>query len=62
MVRRISTFLGRPAKCPRPRCQRHGRCGGNPPDCWRDEPPPSQEEITIAKAIMQREIKKLRDQ
>ena len=50
MVRRISSWLGQPAHCRRAACRRGKLCRGDPPDCWRDEPPPSEDEITQAKA------------
>jgi len=52
VTRSIATLLGQPDRCRKPECRRAKICHGMPPDCWRDEPPPTFQEFELARGLM----------
>ena len=59
ITRTISGWLGQPKRCPDKSCQRAKVCQGDPPDCWRAEPPPTDREIDLAKQIFHHHLSQL---
>jgi hypothetical protein len=53
-VRLISNWLGRAEQCTRPRCRRAKLCRADRPDCWSEEPEPTDDELDLAKGMMKR--------
>src|SRR5262249_51870923 len=52
MVRHISTWIGQPERCPFAECRRSKLCEHDPPDGWRDAPPPTHQEHELARLLM----------
>ena len=59
LVRKLASFLGQPERCRSRECRRAKICHGDPPDCWRDEPPPTPEEIDLAKGLVKYHLRAL---
>jgi hypothetical protein len=59
-ARRLSTWLGQPPRCHAPTCRRTRICQGHPPQCWRDDPPPTHREIELVRSILQYQIERAR--
>jgi hypothetical protein len=51
-TRLFSNWIGQPERCALSRCRRAKLCQGDPADCWRDEPPPTPDEIDTAKWML----------
>ena len=60
LARTLSTWLGQPQRCPSRACQRAKVCNGDPPNCWRDEAPPTHQELELAKGLMRYNLDKLK--
>jgi len=60
MVRRLSTWLGQPPRCHAPACRRAKICRGDPPDCWRNEAPVTDEEIDLVMRLLQYQVREPR--
>ena len=58
LTRTLSTWLGQSLRCPLRECRRAKICQGDPPDCWREEPPPTHQEIELAKGLMRYHLDK----
>jgi len=54
LVRSMSNSVGRPAQYALRACRRARQCAGDPPDCWRGEREPCEEEFALSRAIMHR--------
>jgi hypothetical protein len=48
----FSNWIGQPERCALASCRRAKLCQGDPADCWRDEPPPTESEIDTAKWML----------
>ena len=59
LTRKLATFLGQPLRCPSSECRRAKICQGDPPDCWRNEPPPTYEEIELARRLTKYHLREL---
>ena len=59
LARRLSNWLGRPHICHSRVCRRARTCQGEPPDCWRSEPPPLPVEAELAAISLERQISEM---
>ena len=60
MARRLSTWLGQPSRCHAPACRRAKVCRGDPPACWRNEPPVTDEEIDLVMRLLRYRVREPR--
>lgn len=51
-TRMFSNWIGQPERCALSRCRRAKLCQGDPADCWRDDPPPTADEMDTAKWML----------